>query len=66
MRNTRIPVWVLVNYRRLGADDAAILQAYPSISSADLEIAWDYAAKNAREIDEAIRENEAGEEGIVE
>jgi uncharacterized protein (DUF433 family) len=66
IRDHRIPVWVLVNYRRLGASDAEILRAYPSLTPADLEAAWEYAAANAEEIDTAIRENEAGEEGFVE
>jgi uncharacterized protein (DUF433 family) len=65
IRETRIPVWVLVNYRRLGASDAEILEAYPSLSSSDLQAAWSYAAANADAIDHAIRENEAGEEGLV-
>jgi uncharacterized protein (DUF433 family) len=66
IRETRIPVWVLVGYRRLGASDADILQAYPGLTPADLEAAGDYAAANREEIDGAIRENEAGEEGFVE
>ncbi len=66
IRETRIPVWVLVGYRRLGAPDAEILRAYPSLGPADLEAAWAYAAANAEEIDRAIRENEEGEEGLVE
>src|SRR5271155_1314858 len=63
IRETRIPVWVLVNYRRLGASDADILRAYPGLTPADLEAARDYAAANHEEIDIAIRENEEGEEG---
>ena len=66
IRETRIPVWVLVNYRRLGASDADILQAYPSLNPSDLENAWAYAAANCEEIDLAIRANEEGEEGFVE
>lgn len=66
VRDTRIPVWVLVNYRRLGANDTDILRFYPSISASDLEAAWEYAASNESEIAEAIRENEAGDEGMVE
>jgi len=66
IRETRIPVWALVNYRRLGASDADILRAYPSLQPPDLEEAWTYAAANAEEIDCAIRENEEGEEGLVE
>jgi uncharacterized protein (DUF433 family) len=66
VRDTRIPVWTLVNYRRLGASDAAILQTYLQLTPADLETAWEYAAANTEEIDRTIRENEAGEEGLVE
>jgi uncharacterized protein (DUF433 family) len=65
VRDTRIPVWVLVNYRRLGTSDADILRAYPSLSPPDLQAAWDYAGANHDEIDRAIRENEEGDEGLV-
>ena len=66
IRETRIPVWVLVNYRRLSASDVDILRSYPSLTPADLEAAWEYAAANAEEIDRAIRENEEGGEDFVE
>jgi uncharacterized protein (DUF433 family) len=36
------------------------------LTAADLEAAWDYAAGHPAEIDEAIRTNEEGEEGLVE
>ena len=62
VRDIRLPVWVLVNYRRLGSSDAEILQAYPSLTPADLEAAWEYAVANAAEIDQTIRENEEDEE----
>lgn len=54
----RIPVWPLVNYRRLAGTDASILRDYPTLTAADLEAAWDYAAAHPAEIDQAIRENE--------
>jgi uncharacterized protein (DUF433 family) len=66
IRESRIPVWVLVNYRRLGGSDAELLRDYPSLTAADLEAAWQYAAAHGEEIDQAIRENEEGEEGPVE
>jgi uncharacterized protein (DUF433 family) len=66
IRGHRIPVWVLVGYRRLGKSDASLLRDYPSLTRADLKAAWEYAAANAEEIDRAIRENEEGEEGLVE
>jgi uncharacterized protein (DUF433 family) len=66
IRNTRIPVWVLVNARRHGATDEQILKSYPSLIPGDLEAAFSYAESNPQEIDSAIRENEEGEEGLVE
>jgi uncharacterized protein (DUF433 family) len=65
IRGHRIPVWVLVGYRRLGASTADLLRNYPSLSMADLEAGWEYAAANAEEIDRAILENEAGDAGLV-
>ena len=62
----RIPVWVLAGYKRMGASDAEILTYYPQLIEADLAAAWDYAAAHPQEIDQAIAENEAGEEGEVE
>jgi len=62
----RIPVWVLAGYKRIGANDAEILTYYPQLVEADLAAAWDYAAAHPQEIDQAIAENEAGEEGEVE
>ena len=66
IRETRIPVWVLVNVRRSGWSDEQVLNAYPTLTLADLDAAWEYAQVNAPEIERAIRENEAGEEGFVE
>jgi uncharacterized protein (DUF433 family) len=66
IRETRIPVWVLVNYRRLRSSDPDIRGAYPGLTPADLEAAWEYAAANLAEIDSDIRENEEGAAGFVE
>ena len=66
VRETRITVWGLVSYRRLGMSDEQILGAVLGLTPADLGAAWEYAAAHPDEIDEAIRENEAGEEGLVE
>jgi uncharacterized protein (DUF433 family) len=62
IRETRIPVWVLVNFRRLGGSDSDLLRDYPSLTLADLEAAWAYSATHAEEIERAIRENEEGDE----
>jgi uncharacterized protein (DUF433 family) len=56
---TRIPVWVLENYRRLGWSEARILENYPTLRAADLVNAWAYVDAHQEEIDRAIRENEA-------
>lgn len=66
IRDTRIPVWGLVRDRQLGATDEVILRSYPSLTPAALEAAFAYAATHIEEIDTAIRENEEGEEGLVE
>jgi uncharacterized protein (DUF433 family) len=57
--NTRIPVWSLVNYRHLGANDGRILQDFPHLSAADLVNAWAYADAYPEEIESAIARNEA-------
>jgi len=56
---TRIPVWVLENYRRLGWNEAKLLANYPTLRAADLVHAWGYVDAHRQEIDEAIRENES-------
>jgi uncharacterized protein (DUF433 family) len=55
---TRIPVWALENYRRLGWSEAAILENYPTLRAADLVNAWAYADAHREEIEHAQRENE--------
>ncbi|MGD1717706.1 DUF433 domain-containing protein [Dapis sp. BLCC M172] len=55
---TRIPVWVLVNARRLGVSESELLQDYPSLQAVDLVNAWTYAEVYSQDIESAIRENE--------
>lgn len=55
---TRIPVWVLEGYRRLGWNEARILENYPTLRAADLVNAWAYAAAHPDEIEREIKENE--------
>ena len=66
VRDTRITIWGLVAYRRLGMSDPEIMPAVEGLTAVDLEAAWEYAAEYPEEIDEAIRANEEGEEGFVE
>src|SRR5256884_340680 len=56
---TRIPVWVLEQYRRLGASDMDLLRAYPVLRAADLANAWAYVRAHRDEIEQQIRANEA-------
>ncbi|HMQ52377.1 MAG TPA: DUF433 domain-containing protein [Anaerolineae bacterium] len=56
---TRIPVWVLENYRRLGWREAKILENYPTLRAVDLVNAWAYAEAHPQEIEQAIQENES-------
>ena len=55
---TRVPVWVLVNARRLGISETQLLRDYPTLSATDLANAWVYASAYAAEIEAVIQENE--------
>jgi uncharacterized protein (DUF433 family) len=55
---TRIPVWVLVQARKLGVSDADLLRAYPTLHAEDLANAWAYYRVHREEIDRQIEENE--------
>lgn len=56
---TRIPVWLLVQARRLGTSEADLLRSYPTLGAEDLANAWAYLRAHPAEIDEQIRANEA-------
>lgn len=56
---TRIPVWVLVQARRLGASEADLLRSYPGLRSEDLVNTWAYYRLHREEIEQQILENEA-------
>ena len=56
---TRMPVWVLVQARRLGASEADLLRSYPSLRSQDLANACAYFRLHRNEIEQQIIENEA-------
>ncbi len=55
---TRIPVWVLVQSRRLGVSEADLLYAYPTLRAEDLANAWAYYRAHRDEIERQIQENE--------
>ena len=54
---TRIPVWTLVSFKKLGLQDAVILTSYPTLRQQDLTNAWAYYEANKHEIDLDIKEN---------
>lgn len=64
IRNTRIPVWLLVSYRQQGMSEREILEAYPDLSATDLVNAWKYAHANTGEITDAIQKQEKADELI--
>ena len=55
---TRIPVWLLIQARQLGTNEADILRCYPTLRAEDLVNAWAYYRGHREEIDKQIRENE--------
>ncbi|NJL90346.1 MAG: DUF433 domain-containing protein [Coleofasciculaceae cyanobacterium SM2_1_6] len=59
IRQTRIPVWLLVSLRQQGASEAYILEDYPTLSAADLVNTWIYAETHPEEIEAAIERQEA-------
>lgn len=54
IRNTRIPVWVLVSLQQQGMTDADILSNYPSLTPETLQAAWHYYQAYPTEIDASI------------
>ncbi len=57
---TRIPVWMLEQYRRLGMPESEILANYPTLRVVDLVNAWAYVDAHPDEIERQILENEGG------
>jgi uncharacterized protein (DUF433 family) len=66
VRDTRITIWGLIAYRRLGLLDREILDAVQGLTQSDLNAAWEYAAEHDDEIEQAIHDNEQGDAGLVE
>ncbi len=55
---TRIPVWMLVQARRLGVSEAGLLHSYPTLRAEDLVNAWGYYRTHRDEIEQQIHANE--------
>jgi uncharacterized protein (DUF433 family) len=56
---TRIPVWILEQYRRLGSSEADLLRFFPSLHAEDLVNAWAFVRSHQAEIERQIVENDA-------
>lgn len=52
--HTRIPVYLLEEYRRLGKSNSDLLDMYPVLTASDLQAAWTYVAQHQDEIDAQI------------
>lgn len=59
IRQTRIPVWLLVSLRKQGSTDSHLIENYVGLTKADLTNAWLYASAHEQEIDSAIAQQEA-------
>lgn len=59
IRDTRIPIWMLVQARDFGVSEAELLRNYPVLSASDLTNAWNYAKAHRKEIEKALFANEA-------
>ncbi len=59
IRDTRIPVWTLVQLKKLGRSDRDLVLDFPGLTDSDLEAAWDYYRGHTVEIDQAIAAEEA-------
>jgi uncharacterized protein (DUF433 family) len=58
IRNTRITVWGLVQWRRVGLTEERIVEIIDGLTPEDLYAAWQYYKEHPAEIDEAIRLNQ--------
>jgi uncharacterized protein (DUF433 family) len=59
IRDTRITVSGLVEWRRLGLSDAEILQRVLGLTPEDLQAAWAYYKRHPEEIDRVLEEEAA-------
>jgi uncharacterized protein (DUF433 family) len=58
IRNTRITIWGLVSYRKLGLSDARLRETIAGLTQTDLATAWEYYERNRAEIEQDLMENE--------
>lgn len=56
---TRIPVWLLVQARKIGTNESELLRSYPTLTAEDLTNAWAFYRAHRDEIERQIVEHEA-------
>lgn len=54
IRGTRIPVWLLTHFVRLGESNESMLANYPGLTADDLQAAVAYTAEHPKEIHDAL------------
>ncbi|HUB25729.1 MAG TPA: DUF433 domain-containing protein [Tepidisphaeraceae bacterium] len=52
--NTRLPVWTLVQLKKLNRTEEELMNDFPSLSPGDLDLVWAYYRDHTAEIDAAI------------
>jgi type III restriction enzyme len=57
--NTRLAVWLLINWIQMGWTDEDLLEGYPSLTPESIAAVKAYYAANQKEIDREIAENDA-------
>lgn len=57
VRDTRVPIWVVVQMVRLGRAEVDLLTDLPTLVEADLDAVWSYYRTHPTEIELDIAEN---------
>jgi uncharacterized protein (DUF433 family) len=65
VRDTRIPVWTLVQLQKQGRAEADLLNDFPSLTVTDLDAVWAYYRAHPAEIDTAIAAQEDDDAGAA-
>ena len=55
---TRIPIWTLISFKKMGVTYNRLLESYPTLRQQDLNNSWAYYKANKKEIERDITENE--------
>jgi uncharacterized protein (DUF433 family) len=65
VRETGVPVWLLVRLKQLGRAEADLLSDHPGLTAADLDAVWAYYRERTAEIeaDIAADERDGGGDG---